>query len=141
MTATWRSREELVHQIVTLKRDRMSKRAIARALGVSRNTVKAVLAAQAAQRDAEHSAVPAPPTRAPRPKKSGGPPPRSTFDQLRLGPRRGRRGPPASTTLVASMPARTLSCGQTLSGSPSRVIAAHPCLYATATDSRSPRPP
>lgn len=70
MMATWRSREELVHQIVTLKRDRMSKRAIARALGVSRNTVKAVLAAQAAQRAAEHSAVPAPPIRAPRPKKT-----------------------------------------------------------------------
>ena len=69
MTAMWRSREELVHQIVTLAADRMSRRAIARAVGVSRNTVKSVLAAHAAQRDAEHSAVPKPPSRAPRPKK------------------------------------------------------------------------
>ena len=44
MTATWRSRDELVHQIVTLAADKMSKRAIARTVGVSRNTVKAVLA-------------------------------------------------------------------------------------------------
>jgi len=69
MTTTWRSRDELVHQIVTLKQDGMSKRAIARAVGVSRNTVKAVLAAHTAQRSAAHSAVPNPPSRAPRPKK------------------------------------------------------------------------
>lgn len=70
MTTTWRSREELVHQIVTLQRDGMSKRAIARALGVSRNTVKVVLAAHRAQCSAPHWAVPEPPTRAPRPKKT-----------------------------------------------------------------------
>ena len=69
MTATWRSREELVHQIVTLARDRLSRRAIARALGVSRNTVKAVLAAHAAQREAAHTALPPRPARAPRPKQ------------------------------------------------------------------------
>ena len=45
MTTSWRSREELVHQIVTLARDGLSRRAITRAVGVSRNTVKAVLAA------------------------------------------------------------------------------------------------
>lgn len=67
---TWRSRDELVHQIVTLARSRMSKRAIARAVGVSRNTVKAVLAAHAAQRNTTHSALPAPRTRAPRPRKT-----------------------------------------------------------------------
>jgi len=70
MTATWRSRDELVHQIVTLAANRMSKRAIARAVGVSRNTVKAVLAAHAAQRGAEHSALPKPTAKAPRPKKT-----------------------------------------------------------------------
>jgi len=70
MTATWRSRDELVHQIVTLAADRMSKRAIARTVGVSRNTVKAVLAAHGAQRGAEHSALPKPTSKAPRPKKT-----------------------------------------------------------------------
>lgn len=69
MTATWRSREELVHQIVTLDRDGMSKRAITRAVGVSRNTIKAVLAAHASQRAAKHSALAPKPARAPRPKK------------------------------------------------------------------------
>jgi transposase len=70
MTATWRSREELAHQIVTLAASRVSRRAIARSLGVSRNTVKSVLAAHHAQRSAEHSALPKPPSRAPRPKKT-----------------------------------------------------------------------
>ena len=70
MTATWRSRDELVHQIVALAADRMPKRAIARTLGVSRNTVKAVLATHAAQRGAEHSALPKPTAKAPRPKKT-----------------------------------------------------------------------
>jgi transposase len=70
MTATWRSRDELVHQVVTLAADRMSKRAIARAVGVSRNTVKAILAAHAAQRGAEHLALPRPTTKAPRPRKT-----------------------------------------------------------------------
>jgi transposase len=70
MTATWRSRDELVHQIVALAADRVSKRAIARTVGVSRNTVKAVLAAHAAQRGAEHSALPKPAPKAPRPKKT-----------------------------------------------------------------------
>jgi transposase-like protein len=36
MTAVWRTREELVHEIVTLARAGTSRRAIARALGVSR---------------------------------------------------------------------------------------------------------
>ena len=70
MTATWRSRDELVHQIVALAADRMPKRAIARAVGVSRNTVKAVLAEHAAQRGAAHSALPQPAPKAPRPKKT-----------------------------------------------------------------------
>ena len=41
--STWSSREELAHQVVVLARQRMSRRAIARALGVSRNTVKKIL--------------------------------------------------------------------------------------------------
>jgi transposase len=73
MTIMWRSRAELVHQIVTLARDGTMKRAIARALGVSRNTVKAVLAAHALQRAAaEHSALPPTSARAPRSKKVDG---------------------------------------------------------------------
>lgn len=70
MISPWRSREELVHQIVTLARDGVSRRAIARAVGVSRNTVKSVLAGQADAREAE--AIPLPPralSRAPRASK------------------------------------------------------------------------
>jgi transposase len=63
---TWRSREELVHQIVTLARDGLSRRAITRAVGVSRNTVKAVLTAHKIGRTAEHAALTPRPTRAPR---------------------------------------------------------------------------
>jgi transposase len=70
MTATWRSRDELVHQIVALAADRVPKRAIARAVGVSRSTLKAVLAAHAAQRGAEHSALAKPTPKAPRPRKT-----------------------------------------------------------------------
>jgi transposase len=72
MTIRWHSRAELVHQIVTLSRDGMSRRAIARALDVSRNTVRAVLAAHAQKRAAPHTALPAPPARAPRAKKVDG---------------------------------------------------------------------
>jgi transposase len=72
MTIRWRSRAELVHHIVTLARDGLSRRAITRALGISRNTVKSVLAAHTTQRDTEHSAVEAPKGRAPRSKKVDG---------------------------------------------------------------------
>ncbi|MBK8938422.1 MAG: hypothetical protein IPM79_12460 [Polyangiaceae bacterium] len=43
MTATWRTREELVHQVVILAEQGVSRRALTRALGVSRNTVRALL--------------------------------------------------------------------------------------------------
>lgn len=66
MSASWRSREELVHQIVTLARDGLSRRAITRAVGVSRNTVKAVLAAHQQGRGIEHIAIEPRPARAPR---------------------------------------------------------------------------
>jgi transposase len=69
MTTSWRSREELVHQIVTLARDGLSKRAITRSVGVSRNTVKAVLAAHQIGRSAEHAALSPRPARAPRASK------------------------------------------------------------------------
>lgn len=71
MTGTWKNREELAHQIVTLARDKTPRRAIARALGISRNTVKSVLDEHAAKRSTEHSALDdvARPTRAPRASK------------------------------------------------------------------------
>jgi transposase len=69
MTRSWRTRDELVHQIVTLARDGVSARAITRAVGVSRNTVKAVLAAHRVGRKAEHIALEPRPTRAPRDSK------------------------------------------------------------------------
>jgi transposase len=61
-----------VHQIVTLSRDGMSRRAVARSLNVSRNTIRAVLAAHAQQREATHSALPASTAHAPRAKKVDG---------------------------------------------------------------------
>lgn len=69
MTMTWRTREELIVQIVTLHRQHLSRRAIAAALGVSRNTVKSILATHVAAREEKHEALPAPPKRAPRASK------------------------------------------------------------------------
>jgi transposase len=66
---TWHTREELVLQIVTLAQSKTPRRAIARAVGVSRNTVKQVLREHGAQRSSEHSALPQHPVRAPRPKR------------------------------------------------------------------------
>ena len=65
----WHTREELVLQIITLAQSKTSRRAIARAVGVSRNTVKQVLREHATQRSSEHSALPQTPVRAPRHKK------------------------------------------------------------------------
>jgi transposase len=69
MTATWRSREELVHQVVVLTTQGMSRRAIMRALGVSRNTIKKILRAHDRERSTGHTALPAAPPRAPRARK------------------------------------------------------------------------
>jgi len=69
MTTLWRSREELRLRLVTLHRQGLSGRALARALGVSRNTVKAMLSAQETARDAPHTALPAPAARLPRASK------------------------------------------------------------------------
>ncbi|MBI5546015.1 MAG: IS21 family transposase [Deltaproteobacteria bacterium] len=66
----WNTREELVAQIVTLACQGVSARAIARALGVSRNTVRKLLAEHRQARDTEAaSALPRKPRRAPRPSK------------------------------------------------------------------------
>lgn len=65
----WSSREELVQRVVTLAREKVSRRAIARSLGISRNTVRDVLQKHALQRETEHSALPRPTTRAPRASK------------------------------------------------------------------------
>lgn len=69
MTAGWRTREELAHQVALLATQGTARRAIARALGVSRNTVRALLAAHALGRDAEHVALSPRPSRAPRSSK------------------------------------------------------------------------
>lgn len=66
---SWHSREDLIHQVVMLGRDGLSGRAISRALGVSRNTVKKILRKHASARHEPHTAVEAPPKRAPREKK------------------------------------------------------------------------
>ncbi len=69
MTARWRTREELVHQIALLTTEGMSGRAVHRALGVSRNTVRKILRARAKERGTGHSGLAAPPPRAPRASK------------------------------------------------------------------------
>ena len=69
MTRIWRTREELAHQVVVLDKQGESRRAIGRALGVSRNTVRVLLDAHHAGREVEHVALSPKPTRAPRPSK------------------------------------------------------------------------
>lgn len=69
MTAAWRTREELAHQVALLAKQGDSRRAIARALGVSRNTVRVLLAAHAEGRDTAQLALAPRRTRAPRPSK------------------------------------------------------------------------
>ena len=66
MIRTWRSREELAHEAALLAKQGTSRRAIARALGVSRNTVRTLLAAHAQDRDGAHAALAPRPKRAPR---------------------------------------------------------------------------
>lgn len=65
----WNSRQELVQRVVTMKRQKMSGRAISRALDISRNTVRQILEQHDEQRSSGHSALPQPSTRAPRASK------------------------------------------------------------------------
>lgn len=69
MTAQWRTRDELTHQVVVLNKQGMSRRAISLALHVSRNTVKKLLRTHDRERDTGHTALPTPPVRAPRESK------------------------------------------------------------------------
>src|SRR5271154_5237387 len=69
MTVTWHTREELIVQLVTLHRQGLSRRAISRVLGISRNTVRVLCAAHGAARETEHQALAKPPLRAPRASK------------------------------------------------------------------------
>lgn len=62
------ARAELELQVVTLTAQRMSRRAVARSLGISRNTVRKILRDHAQQREQPHSAMPQPRQGAPRAK-------------------------------------------------------------------------
>jgi transposase len=59
----WTSRAELEHQVITLAKQDVARRAIARALGVSRNTVRKILIAHGVQRREVQTALAAPPAR------------------------------------------------------------------------------
>jgi transposase len=60
---------ELEHRVVTLARNGLSRRAIARATGVSRNTVRKLLAGHAEVRALPHTSLPAPRSSQPRPQR------------------------------------------------------------------------
>jgi transposase len=62
------TREQLAHRVVTLHTQKVAARAIARALGISRNTVRKFLVAHGLERQSEHHALVAP-KRAPRASK------------------------------------------------------------------------
>ena len=55
---TFRSHEEVVHQVMLLYRDGMSARSIARSLRMGRNRVKRILTTQKATREQPHCALP-----------------------------------------------------------------------------------
>lgn len=74
---TWRNREELEHQVVTLDAQGTSRRVIARTCGISRNTVRRILKAHARRRKKEHSAIPEVAARAPRARIADGVDPRA----------------------------------------------------------------
>jgi len=67
--STWSTREELVHKVVTLHAQGVRWRAIARALSISRNTVRKIVLEHQAARQTEHTALPKRPERAARVKK------------------------------------------------------------------------
>ena len=63
MSVRWQARQDLVHEVVLLARQQVPRRAIARAVRVSRNTVKKILEAHAEQREEGHVALAAPANR------------------------------------------------------------------------------
>lgn len=65
----WKTRAELEHQVITLAGQGHKRRAIARAVGVSRNTVRKILEAKGQARLDPQSALVPPPARVPRVKK------------------------------------------------------------------------
>jgi transposase len=67
-TLTQCTRAEIELQVVTLTAQGMTRRAVARSLGISRNTVKRILLDHAEQREQPHSAMPQPRPSAPRAK-------------------------------------------------------------------------
>lgn len=66
MSPTWRTRQEMELQAILLEREKVTRRAIARALGVSRNTVRHVLEAHQKARSEPHTILPAPKPKLPR---------------------------------------------------------------------------
>ncbi len=65
----WKTRPELEHQVVTLAGQGLARRAIARAMGVSRNTVRKILEAHVESRQAPQAALTPAPARVPRAQK------------------------------------------------------------------------
>lgn len=63
------NRDELIHRVVSLQQDGLSARAIARALSISRNTVRKITREHARARQQPHTALQVLPKRAPRTKK------------------------------------------------------------------------
>ena len=63
---SWNSREELILYIITYHRQGMTRRAMARALGISRNTVRKILERLARDREIPPSVLPSAPPRVPR---------------------------------------------------------------------------
>lgn len=66
MSPTWRTREQLANQIIMLSKQGVTRRAVARGLGVSRNTVRKILDGHDDARACAPLAVEPPPERAPR---------------------------------------------------------------------------
>jgi transposase len=69
MSVRRQTREQLTYEVVLLARQKVPWRAIARSLGVSRNTVKKIVEAHSEQRDAGHTALARPAPRLPRASK------------------------------------------------------------------------
>ena len=68
MREDW-TQQELAHKVVSLSIEGLTRRAIARALALSRNTVRKILAKHRKARQTEHTALPEPVPRAPRARK------------------------------------------------------------------------